>query len=169
MRFLKRQSTNVRRPDGRGIHFTEDQNAIIDTNKTILIPRGTTSERPTIGTEGEMRYNTTIENFEFYRDGSWREVRYREPDTEPGIVQQNLGNGDDVETDFGPLNSGDPLYPVPIAAQNILVFVENVFQIATTNYVLVQNPSGKATGWYVRFGTPPPDGKPVTVLHNFDK
>ena len=169
MRFLKRQSTLARRPKGRGIHFTEDQIAVVDTTKTLLVPRGTTEQRPFIGSEGEMRYNTTIDNFEFYRDGAWREVRYREPDTQPGIVQQNLGLGDDVETDFGPLESGDSLYPVPIAPQNILVFVENVFQIATTNYSLVQNPSGKQPGWYLRFGTAPPDGKSVTVLHNFDK
>lgn len=169
MRFLKRQSTNLRRPAGRGIHFTEDQGAVIDTTKTLLIPRGTTAERPPIAVEGEMRYNTTLDNFEFYRNGAWREVRYREPDTQPGIVQQNLGNGDDSEIYFGPLDSGDPLYPVPVAAQNILVFVENVFQVATTNYILEQNPSGKATGWYIKFGTPPPLGKPVTVLHNFDK
>ena len=30
---------------------------------------------------------------------------------------------------------------MPAAAQNVLVFVENVFQIATTNYTLIQNPA----------------------------
>ena len=60
-------------------------------------------------------------------------------------------------------------YPVPVAAENVLVFVENVFQISTTNYTLEQNPSGYAAGWYVVFGTAVPTGKPVTVLHNFDK
>ena len=52
---------------------------------------------------------------------------------------------------------------------NILVFVENVFQIATTNYTFVQNPAGKAPGFYISFSSAPDVGKPVTVLHNFDK
>jgi hypothetical protein len=47
--------------------------------------------------------------------------------------------------------------------------VENVLQIPTTNYVLEQNPSGYAAGWYVVFGTAVPTGKPVTIFHNFDK
>ena len=69
-------------------------------------------------------------------------MRFKEPNQDPGIVQQNLGSGDAVETIFGPLASGDTDFPVPLAAQNILVFVENVFQISGTNYTLVQNPGG---------------------------
>ena len=62
----------------------------------------------------------------------WGEIRKKEP---TNIVQQNLGNGDASETVFGPLVNGDANFPVPSAARNILVFVENVFQIATTNYI----------------------------------
>jgi hypothetical protein len=49
------------------------------------------------------------------------------------------------------------------------VFVENVFQVSGTNYSLTQNPSGKTAGWYIEFTSPPDAGKPITVLHNFDK
>ena len=78
---------------------------------------------------------------------------------------------------FGPLASGDADYPVPAAAQNILVFVENVFQISTTNYTLEQSVSGSLTGpgapyadgWYIKFTSAPDLAKPITVLHNFDK
>ena len=73
------------------------------------------------------------------------------------------------ELDFGPLANGDPDFPVPTAAQNVLVLVETVFQIAGTNYSLAQNPASKQAGWYIRFSSAPPVGKPVTVLHNFDK
>ena len=90
----------------------------------------------------------------------------QEPTT---ITQQSLGNGDGTETVFGPLASGDSAFPVPNAAQNVLVLVENVFQLSTTNYTLVQNPAGKAAGYYIQFTTAVPLGKPVTVLHNFDK
>ena len=72
-------------------------------------------------------------------------MRFKEPNHDPGIIQQNLGSGDAVETIFGPLDSGDTDYPVPAAAQNVLVFVENVFQISGTNYSLVQNPGNQNT------------------------
>ena len=78
---------------------------------------------------------------------------------------------------FGPLVSGDSEYPIPVAAQNVLVLVENVFQLSTTNYTLEQSAGGNLTGpnqpyadgWYLKFTSPVDLGKPVTVLHNFDK
>ena len=78
-----------------------------------------------------VRYNTDETEFEVYHNSAWKPIRFREPTT---IVQQNLGNGDGTETKFGPLNSGDSFYPVPITENNILVTIENVFQLATTNY-----------------------------------
>jgi len=116
-----------------------------------------------------MRYNTDDDQFEVYQNGAWRELRFKEPNQDPGIHQQNLGNGDAVETVFGPLDSTDPDFPVPAAPQNILVFVENVFQISITNYDIVQNPSGFPAGYYIEFTSPPDLDKPITVLHNFDK
>ena len=66
---------------------------------------------------------------EFYQAGVWKPIRLQEPTT---ITQQSLGNGDGTETVFGPLNSGNTAFPVPSAAQNVIVLVENVFQLATT-------------------------------------
>ena len=59
----------------------------------------------------------------------------------------------------------------------VLVFVENVFQVATTNYTLEQSVGGNlagpnapyADGWYLKFASAPDLAKPITVLHNFDK
>jgi hypothetical protein len=70
---------------------------------------------------------------------------------------------------FGPLDSQDPDYPIPAAAQNVLVFVENVYQLPNTNYSLVQNPTGFSAGWYLEFASAVDLDKPVTVIHNFDK
>lgn len=61
--------------------------------------------------------------------------------------------------------------------KTFLVFVENVFQISTTNYSLEQSVSGSLTGpgapyadgWYIKFTSAPDLAKPITVLHNFDK
>ena len=169
MRLIKAQSTNLRNIYGKGVKYDVNDQVIVDSQVGMLVPKGNTSHRPQTPENGYVRYNTSQNQFEVYQSGAWRNVRFKEPNQDPGIVQQNLGAGDDSTTVFGPLNSGDSDYPVPAAGQNILVFVENVFQIHNTNYTLVQNPSGFAAGWYLSFASAVPAGKPVTVLHNFDK
>jgi hypothetical protein len=169
MRLMKAQTTNLRSIRGSGVKQNTAGEVVMKSKKGMRVPKGRTNDRPFYPENGYVRYNITTEQLEVYQNGAFREVRYKEPNQDPGIVQQNLGVGDEVETDFGPLYSGDPSFPVPDAAQNVIVLVENVFQVATTNYTLVQNPVGKAAGWYIRFGTAVPFGKPVTVLHNFDK
>lgn len=167
MRLIKAQSTNLRNIKGRGVKYDIYNTVELDSEVGAIMPRGNTLRRPDFPVNGTIRYNTSTDALEAYANGTWKKIRRFEATT---ITQQNLGNGDASETIFGPLNSGDNETPVPIAAQNILVFVENVFQIATTNYTLVQNPGSKAVpGWYIQFGSAPDLGKPVTVLHNFDK
>jgi len=167
MRLIKANSTNLRVIRGNGVRYETNREIVMDSTKSVRVPIGNTSERPQTPENGMMRYNTDNNIFEFYVGNSWTDIGTSAPGN---IVQQNLGVGDDAETVFGPLNSGDPSFPVPDSAESILVLVENVFQIATTNYTLVQNPAGPyAPGFYIQFGTPPPLGKPVTVLHNFDK
>jgi len=146
MRLLKAQNTNLRNIYGKGVKYDINDQVIVDSTNVMLIPKGTTAQRPSSPTDGHVRYNTSTDNdaveigFEVYNDGAWRRVRFKEPNQNPGIVQQDLGIGDAVETLFGPLDSQDPDYPVPVAGQNVLVFVENVFQIHNTNYSLTQNP-----------------------------
>ena len=174
MRLIKAQNTNLRNIYGKGIKYDVNDQVTVDSSNSIIIPVGTSSERPADPTFGHMRYNTTLDGdgvaigFEVW-DSEWKRLRFKEPNQNPGIVQQNLGNGDAAETVFGPLDSGDPDFPIPAAAQNILVFVENVFQISQVNYTLVQNPAGFADGWYIQFESAPDLDKPITVLHNFDK
>ena len=176
MRLIKAQTTNLRSIVGRGVKYDINDQVVLESTNVVLIPKGDTSERPTSPVNGHARYNTDVEEFEFYQDSAWRKVRYKEPNS-VGITQQNLGNGDATETVFGPLASGDADYPVPAAAQNVLVLVENVFQLSTTNYTLEQSVSSSlagpnspyADGWYIVFTSPPDLAKPITVLHNFDK
>jgi hypothetical protein len=183
MRLLKAQNTNLRNIYGKGVKYDVNDQVIVDSTNVLLMPKGTTAQRPTSPTDGHMRYNISTDDngaeigFEVYNDGAWRRVRFKEPNQNPGIVQQDLGNGDASETVFGPLDSQDPDFPIPDAAQNVLVFVENVFQISGTNYTLEQSVSGSLTGpnspyadgWYLKFTSPVDLNKPVTVLHNFDK
>ena len=173
MRFLKQQSTNTRGAIGTGIRYDSTSQAVVDGTQAIVVPLGTTAQRPASPTNGQLRYNTDNNEFEVYENGAWKNLRYNEPNP-VGITQQNLGVGDGTETTFGLLNSGDTDFPTPASAASVIVLVENVFQISTTNYTLVQNPSSGpntpyAAGWYIVFSTPVPTGKPITVLHNFDK
>jgi hypothetical protein len=45
------------------------KNTII--NGEIVIPSGTTAQRPWVATEGMLRYNTTTGRLEFYNGVSW--------------------------------------------------------------------------------------------------
>lgn len=180
MRLLKAQNTNLRSINGKGIKYDINDQIIIDSTNVMLVPKGTTAESPASPINGHVRYNTTTDQLETYQNSAWRNVKFKEPNQDPGIVVQNLGSGDATEIVFGELNSGDINFPVPAAAQNILVFVENVFQIPVTNYNIRQtaqvNTTGPNapyaetdTGWWIEFTSEVPLGKPVTVIHNFDK
>lgn len=168
MRFLKRNQLNYRNVKDNRVAVEIDGEVKLQTTNVVLIPKGTTSDRPASPIHGHMRYNTDLNEFEFYQNSAWRKVAYKEP---TAIVQQNLGNGDDVEIYFGPLVSGNVNYPYPelTSPQNILVFVENVFQISGTNYTLEDNPLGKLPGRYIKFDSAVPTGKGVVVLHGFDR
>jgi|TARA_A100001388_G_C28634250_1_gene433801 hypothetical protein len=175
MKFLKAQTTNIRGiQHGKGIYFDADEGVRMESTNSLNLPRGNNAQRPNTAQIGQIRYNTQENYVEFYQAGVWKPIRLQEPTT---ITQQSLGNGDGTETVFGPLNSGNTAFPVPSAAQNVIVLVENVFQLSTTNYTLEQSVSGNLTGpnqpyadgYYIKFTQAVPVGKPVTVIHNFDK
>jgi hypothetical protein len=167
MKFLKKlQLAKKNLTDDR---IAVDANSLVyfESTNAMKLPIGTTNQQPgqsentvTSPANGMVRYNSSTNQLEAYQNSAWRNVRFKEATT---ITQQSAGTGDGTETKFGPLS------PVPTAAQNVLVLVENVMQIATTNYTLVQNPGGYAAGWYISFTSAVPVGKPVTVLHGFDQ
>lgn len=182
MRLLKRQTTNLRSIAGKGVQYDVNDLVTVDSTNSMIVPKGTDAQMPGSSINGMIRYNTDDDQFEVYQNGAWREIRFKEPNQDPGIVWQNLGVGDitATETVFGELNSGDADFPVPESAEHILVLIENVIQIPTTNYEIRQtaevNITGpnapyteSDTGWWIEFTSPVPTGKPVTVIHNLDK
>ena len=167
MKFLKKlQLAKKNLTDDR---IAVDANSLVyfESTNAMKLPIGTTNQQPgqsgntvTSPANGMVRYNSSTNQLEAYQNSAWRNVRFKEA---TAITQQTAGTGAGAETKFGPLS------PIPTAAQNVLVLVENVMQVATTNYTLVQNPGGYAAGWYISFTSAVPLGKPVTVLHGFDQ
>ena len=192
MRLIKRQTTNLRSIAGKGVQYDIDDQVIVDSQRAMVVPVGPLAERPgevgiaTSSSVGQVRYNTTDQQLEAYQNGAWREIRFKEPNQDPGIVWQNLGVGNIAadETVFGELQSNDADFPVPASANNIIVLIENVVQIPTTNYTIHQTAeittggaeegpnhpyTSSGSGWWIKFTSPVPTGKPVTVIHNLDK
>jgi hypothetical protein len=145
-----------------------------------MLPKGTESQRPQLtgvkqptDANGTIRYNTDTNSIEAYVGGNWEVVRAPGSTT---ITKQTLGPGDYTETVFGPLLS-DAIFlnAYSSSADNIIVVVENVFQISTTNFTIEQSVSGSlsgpnapyADGWYIKFTSPVPLDKLVTIYYGY--
>ncbi len=164
MRFLKQKTLSKYSPSDNALFTNHYGRAVMDLTGGLRLPKGTTSERPQVsgvrnpnGANGFIRYNTTTNSIEAYIDGVWEVVRAPGATT---ITKQTLGPGDEVETTFGPLSQ------IPSSENNILVFVENVFQISDTNYNLVDNYLGSGNT-YIVFTSPIPLGKYITIYFGF--
>ena len=180
MKFLKQSQLNKHNLKDREIAVVLDGNivqssrVVMENTNSLRVPKGSDAQQPdaTQVEDGMVRYNTTKNELEVRQNGAWRRVAFKEPNT---MVLQDLGNGDASETFFGPLVSGSTNYDgtpyVPDLAnpQNILVFIENVPQLAVVNYSLVDDPPSKTPGRYIQFDSPVPFGKPVHVLHGIDR
>lgn len=63
---------------GDGVNYTQFAAAFVNPtftgNEFMLIPKGTTAQRPAVPVDGEMRYNTTTGQFEGYQGGAWGQL-----------------------------------------------------------------------------------------------
>ena len=69
MRYLQRQLLNKRQVVDYGIAVGIGGDVVINSTNNVLLPKGTTVERPIIPTDGMIRYNTTTSEVEV-RQGS---------------------------------------------------------------------------------------------------
>lgn len=51
-----------------------DATLAIEATDAILVPVGTTTQRPSTGVEGYIRYNTTLDRFEGYANSAWGQL-----------------------------------------------------------------------------------------------
>jgi len=147
MRFLKQLNLSRRAVTDTTLYANSVTGQVVMGGTTdLVVPTGTTAQRPSNPINGMMRYNTDITSggqLEIYQGSKWRSLRFKESGT---IIQQNLGAGDSNNTYFGPLNSAYNPGNVDsnnstFGGQNIIVVVENVIQLSSINYTVVQNPT----------------------------
>jgi len=127
--------------------------SLADGHETLGIPSGPTSGQPADATPGSLRYNTTLNLFEFYNGTNFVQVT--------GAV----GGKHTITRDSFTLDGSTTAYGAlsfePSADQNVLVFIEGVFQndsqynISGTTITLTSILEAD-------------NGKTLTVLHGFD-
>lgn len=141
MRFLRRQTMNRRAVYDNTLYVDTNNAIVMGSQNNLTLPTGPDSTRPVVPVNGMIRYNTTSLDIEVYQGSTWRALRYRESGS---ITQQTLGIGDGDTLYYGPLSpapTGNAQRGYSWSGANLLVLVENVLQLHTTNYTVVQNPT----------------------------
>ena len=134
---------------GRHVKYREIDGAA----NSILLPKGTTAEQPISPQAGQFRYNETLNALEFYNGTNF--VQLQGAQGAAATVTRDSFTLDGSTTAYGPLSFE------PSADQNVMVFIEGVFQ-NDTQY----NISG--TTITLTSILPADDGKTLVVLHGFD-
>jgi len=161
MKYLKTKNISKFSVADRGF-IIEQPSGKITTNSqnSIKIPTGALERRPVVPDQGMIRFTTNdvanhedvnVENYfpsrpigiEAYFDGSWRPIRLQGPSTVTKYYA-GMGNYDAILQPNEDLSrffpsSGEPLPIVPESADNIIVLVENVFQISGDNFNLIES------------------------------
>lgn len=145
MRFLRNLNLNPKAPHDKRLNITKSDEVQFNTTRSLLLPSGPDADRAVSPVAGMMRLNTTSGQVEVYQNNSWRSLRFKEASQ---ITLQNLGNGDGISTLYGPLNPAPPTVVqsgTTWTGANLMVYVENVFQIFNSNYLIAQNPNVDTT------------------------
>ena len=127
-----------------------------DSNNSVMLPKGTTAQQPTAPVAGMMRYNTTLNNLEYYNGTTFLQVG------------GGVGGIADVTADSITIDGNTPTltYALPSGLsptdeKNVLVFLEGVYQKPSTYTIAGSNITLAA----VLVGD---HNKTMTVLHGFD-
>jgi hypothetical protein len=163
MKFLKQKNISKYSITDQTLFTNHYGRAVMGLSGGLRLPQGTTAQRPqtsgvrypgdaTEFADGTIRYNLDTNSLEALIAGVWEVVRAPGATT---ITKQTLGPGDGSAVAFGPLTL------TPSSADNIIVLVENVMQISTTNYTLT------SSNTYITFTSPVPVGKFVTIYFGF--
>jgi hypothetical protein len=99
---------------------------IFSSNTGVVVPTGTTAERPT-AQEGVIRFNTTLGKYEVSEDGStWSNLR---TETVAGAITKDIFTGDGSTTSF-------TMSEEPDNVKNVILYIDGVMQEPTQNYTM---------------------------------
>ena len=130
---------------------------------SLIIPTGTTAERSATTTAGQIRFNTTTNFLEFFNGSAF--VQLKGATNAAHTITVDSYTGDGTTTVFGGGEAGGdstveaPMSFTPSADQNVLVFIDGVFQ-PDTSYTV--------SGTQITFGSAPGGGTSIKILHGFD-
>jgi hypothetical protein len=179
MRYLRQQVLNRRAPYDQRLYVDMTDSIVMTTTNNMLMPKGTTAERPVSPVTGMMRYNTSTNQVEVYQGSSatWRSIRYKEA---TGITRETY-TGDGTTSVYGPLSVQPPTTVESGATwtgDNLIVIVGNVYQTWTSNYLIVTGSTlgspydtpPNDTKYYIQFTSASPGlSTPIVILHGFDQ
>lgn len=132
MKFYKKLPLDSHAPTSNRLSLLVDGRLVTDSTNSFELPRGTKIQRPPEVVNGQIRYTTTLKEIEARVNDVWEKVRTVRPAT---LAVQNLGVGNNQNAVFGPLNVDySPSYSAGDA--NVMVYVDNVYQIPGVNYSL---------------------------------
>lgn len=137
MKFYKRKTLDQHNPSNQGFAVEYNGDIVTDSVTSMQLPAGSEGDKPTKTDDGQIRYNTTLNDIEAHDRGIWERVRTVRP---AKITVQNLGYGNYVSNLFGPMNE-DYAASYDAGPENIMVYVDNVYQIPTLNYELINAPA----------------------------
>ena len=126
------------------------KNDTIETGSSaIVVPTGTTGERPTTPANGQIRYNSSDNVMEMYVNSAWVTI------AKVGLVSivKDTFTGDGSTTAYTASQS--------IAnEQDVIVHVGNVHQNPGVAYTV--------SGTTITFTSPPPDTHTIIVQHGYN-
>jgi hypothetical protein len=113
----------------------------------VVLPTGSSSQRPTSPAFGLIRYNTDSGLIEYFDGSQFLSLS-------AGGITYTVDNftGDGSTTVFN-------MSSAPANAQQITVFVGSIYQIPTTNYTV----DGRSVD--ITFTSAPPNGISINVIH----
>lgn len=114
----------------------------------VVLPTGSSAQRPDNPNFGLIRYNTDTGFCEFFNGSIFQNMGVG------GIIEYTVDNftGDGSTTVF-------TMSEAVSDATQIIVFVGSIYQIATTNYTV-------DGGFDITFTSAPPAGIPINVIHS---
>ena len=130
----------------------ENRTAVFNSTGSVQLPAGNAIVRPASVSSGAIRYNTTDSVLEYYSGAGWYTIK----NTAVVQISKQSFTGDGSTILFSALD-----YTVTYA-NNILVFIGQVYQEPGTNYTITDG------GTSITFTSPPPASTPIVILYYFN-